>query len=84
MKISGIKIAGKTGTAELKKSSDDIDSGTLGWFNCFTINNLSGNEKVHRTETALDNYNDYDYVIENDGSIEELSIKVEDIIKDII
>lgn len=39
MKISGYIIAGKTGTAELKKSLDDKDSGTLGWFNCFTINN---------------------------------------------
>ena len=38
MKIDGIKIAGKTGTAELKKTSDDKESGTLGWFNCFTIN----------------------------------------------
>ena len=37
MKVSGITIAGKTGTAELKASSDDTESGTLGWFNCFTI-----------------------------------------------
>ncbi len=37
MKISGKTIAGKTGTAELKKSRDDTESGTLGWFNCFTI-----------------------------------------------
>lgn len=37
MKINGVKIAGKTGTAELKKSSDDTESGTLGWFDCFTI-----------------------------------------------
>lgn len=39
MKINGLTIAGKTGTAELKKSSDDTESGTLGWFNCFTLNN---------------------------------------------
>lgn len=38
MKINGITIAGKTGTAELKKSNDDKESGTLGWFNCFSIN----------------------------------------------
>lgn len=36
MKISGITIAGKTGTAELKTSSEDKKSGTLGWFDCFT------------------------------------------------
>lgn len=38
MKIEGTTIAGKTGTAELKTSNEDIESGTLGWFNCFTTN----------------------------------------------
>lgn len=42
MKINGFTIAGKTGTAELKNSMSDKDSGTLGWFDCFTINNPSG------------------------------------------
>lgn len=42
MKIPGITIAGKTGTAELKTSSEDLDSGTLGWFNCFTTNKVDG------------------------------------------
>jgi len=37
MKISGQKIAGKTGTAELKKDANDNQSGTLGWFDCFNI-----------------------------------------------
>ena len=36
MKIDGITVAGKTGTAELKTSSEDKESGTLGWFDCFT------------------------------------------------
>ncbi len=36
MKIDGVTIAGKTGTAELKTSSEDTKSGTLGWFDCFT------------------------------------------------
>ena len=44
MRISGHTIAGKTGTAELKKSADDTESGTLGWFDCFTINEPSGND----------------------------------------
>lgn len=43
MKISGVTIAGKTGTAELKASKTDTDSGTLGWFDCFTINK-AGND----------------------------------------
>ena len=37
MKIPGVTIAGKTGTAELKTTSTDTESGTLGWFDCFTI-----------------------------------------------
>ena len=38
MKVPGVTIAGKTGTAELKNSSTDTQSGTLGWFDCFTVN----------------------------------------------
>ena len=38
MKINGTTIAGKTGTAELKTSSEDTSKGTLAWFDCFTIN----------------------------------------------
>lgn len=36
MKIEGKKIAGKTGTAELKASKGETGE-TLGWFNCFTL-----------------------------------------------
>lgn len=36
VKINGITIAGKTGTAELKVSQED-EGDTLGWFNCFTV-----------------------------------------------
>lgn len=35
VKVEGITIAGKTGTAELKASKDD-EGDTLGWFDCFT------------------------------------------------
>lgn len=44
MKIQGTTIAGKTGTAELKTSSEDTESGTLGWFNCFTIDEADGKD----------------------------------------
>ena len=37
MKVPGVTIAGKTGTAELKTTSTDTESGTLGWFDCFTV-----------------------------------------------
>ena len=36
MKVNGVTIAGKTGTAELKIDKEDNESGTLGWFDCFT------------------------------------------------
>lgn len=36
MKINGITIAGKTGTAELKASKEE-KADTIGWFDCFTV-----------------------------------------------
>lgn len=36
VRVPGITIAGKTGTAELK-ATKDAKGDTLGWFNCFTI-----------------------------------------------
>lgn len=42
-KILGLDMIGKTGTAELKKTKDDTESGTLGWFNCITLNREEGN-----------------------------------------
>ena len=44
MKVEGTTIAGKTGTAELKKSKDDKESGTLGWFDCFTVDRQDGED----------------------------------------
>ena len=45
--------------------------------------NLSKSEQKHSTETALDDFNDYDFVIENNGSIEELEEKVKRIVKEV-
>lgn len=42
---------------------------------------LTDKQKSHSTETALDDFNDYDYIIENNGTIEELNEKVKDIVK---
>ena len=57
MKIEGTTIAGKTGTAELKSSSDDTKSGTLGWFNCYTIDRANGSDMliVSMVENVQDN-----------------------------
>ena len=46
MQTAGVTIAGKTGTAELKTSQNDTEGGLLGWFDCFTVNNLSGNDML--------------------------------------
>lgn len=45
-------------------------------------NDLTDKEKQHATETSLDNYNNYDYDIDNSGTLEELETKVQDIIKE--
>ena len=57
MQISGTTIAGKTGTAELKTSSEDTESGTLGWFDCFTVNRTDGEDLliVSMVENTQDN-----------------------------
>lgn len=44
-------------------------------------NNLNEMEKNHITETALDNYNLYDFKIENIGSIEALEKEVKNIVE---
>ena len=57
MKISGTTIAGKTGTAELKTSSEDTKSGTLGWFDCYTIDRQNGTNMliISMVENVQDN-----------------------------
>ena len=59
MQTAGVTIAGKTGTAELKTSQDDREGGLLGWFDCFTINNQSGNDMliISMVENTQDNGN---------------------------
>lgn len=47
MKVPGVTFAGKTGTAELKTTSTDTESGTLGWFDCFTVNYSTSNPNVN-------------------------------------
>ena len=57
MKVSGVTIAGKTGTAELKQNKEDKDSGTLGWFNCFTTNKDSNLLIIGMVENTQNNSN---------------------------
>lgn len=44
---------------------------------------LLANEQKHFTEVDLDDYDNYDYKIENDGTLEELNEKVKNIIEDV-
>lgn len=42
---------------------------------------LTSKEETHATEVSLDNYNDFDFVIENDKGLEELEMKVYEMYK---
>lgn len=44
-------------------------------------NSLTFEQKNHSTETGLDDYSEYDFVINNDGSREELKKKVFEVLK---
>lgn len=45
-------------------------------------NNLTNSEKRHITETGLDNYSNYKYIIENNSTLENLKEKIIDIIRE--
>lgn len=44
------------------------------------LNRNIGLESMHESETALDNYDDWDYIIENNDTIEDLIEKVKEIL----
>lgn len=45
--------------------------------------NLTEKQKIHKTEISLDEYQNYDYDIKNNGTIEELKIKIIKILEEI-
>ena len=45
--------------------------------------NLTLEEQKHSTETALDGFDDYDYIVENNGTIDELEEKILKIVKEV-
>ena len=47
-------------------------------------NHLNAKELKHRTEVGLDNYDNYEYKIVNDGSLEDLSNKIRKIVDEVI
>lgn len=54
MKINGTTIAGKTGTAELKSSKEET-ADTLGWFDCYTVNEENPYLIIGMVEHASEN-----------------------------
>lgn len=47
------------------------------------VNELTEKEKEHITEHALDNYNNYDYTITNNGNIKDLEKKVIEMLEEV-
>ena len=45
---------------------------------------LSVKARQHRTETALDNYKGFDYMIENDGTLDDLRAKLYDLMDNLL
>lgn len=68
---------------------DEIDSVRSNFSNVIVIhingmnNSLSDEQKVHSTETGLDDYNDYDFVINNDGSKDNLKNKIFNLLEEV-
>lgn len=59
---------------EIRNNFDDV-------YAIYVVNNyapsrLSVEQQAHITETALENYDDFDYIIANDGSLENLKDKI--------
>ena len=70
-KISGVTIAGKTGTAELKASKEE-DGEELGWFNAFVVSDVADEQLL--TINMIEN-------VENRGGSHYLLPKVKNIIQ---
>lgn len=64
---------------EISSNFDDVKKVYINRPNFETM--LSGTEQKHITETALDNYSDYDCIIKNDGSLEDLKNKVNELLE---
>lgn len=64
---------------EIKKHFDNVYS--LRILRTNVINELTDQQKHHLSETALDNYNNYDYIVHNDKSLLTLKKQIEKILE---
>lgn len=46
-------------------------------------NDLTNEQKNHSTETGLDDYNDYDFIINNSGNLDELKSKIFNVLEEV-
>ncbi|MBR5662615.1 MAG: hypothetical protein IKX00_03055 [Bacilli bacterium] len=63
----------------IKEKCNAVSIRVLNEFNDYE---LKGSEKLHETETALDNYDKFDYVLHNQ-TFEKLQIDAENIVKEV-
>lgn len=68
---------------EIKCISDNFDDVTVIRINGNNSTNLTKEQMNHSTETSLDNYDNYDYVIDNEDSVYTLKQNVERIINEV-
>lgn len=45
------------------------------------VSELKESEKIHFTEVDLDDYDKFDYIINNNGSIEELEMNIKEVMR---
>ena len=65
---------------ELRKRFDDVT--VIHISRDDVIDNMTSEEKLHISETALDNYDNYDYKVKNNSTLEELKNKAKQIVSE--
>ena len=73
------------------RTPEEIDYPKQNFDNVYSFNirrsnfedGLTEEQRKHYTEIALDNYDKFDYIVENNGTLEELNEKIVNIVKEI-
>ena len=67
---------------EIEKIKSNYDAVSIQVINEFSESELNESEKKHESETSLDSYNNYDYIIHN-KTFEQLKNDAENIVKEV-